>query len=502
MNAPSGKKPGWPGWLSRLAAATGFPFLCGLEAAETEPARVAAPGPAPAGEVRSDSNDGPAEPPQPPPPVAGAGDAARGRVGAEAPEPVFSLPAIYGYAPAVFGRGGARTGRQRWMLSGAVSAGYDDNVLLTPTHGEAVPAVFRDVFVPGAGGSFELQRVLVSPAVPAPERQGSLVGQAGVGGNFQILGRRSLFAVDAGLTWTHYWDRPGTDPDDYNGRLAWSYAYRLTPRLQFSAQFNGAYLSQPDFTRINTPQAQAGGEYFTSNSKADLAYRWTPRISTVLSLSQNALRFADPLAQAGDYDEWILGGQIQYLLGPVWSVSLEGRHGVILYDAASDRDSTTEYLLAGSDFRLSQRLSATLRAGGAFRRFDQSGGQGSSPYGEGTLQYRVSPGSRIELRTRYGFEEPRAAGVQLLSWRTSGNYLQILSSRASLSAGMSYVRQVQTAGLLEETSQTLEGSLRLQYYLTRRFSVNTSYVHTAFDSEGRTQDYYRNRIFLGGEYEF
>jgi hypothetical protein len=429
-------------------------------------------------------------------------ETARGRVGVEAPDPVFSVPPIYGYAPAVFGRGGARTGRNRWTLNGAVSMGYDDNVFLTPTHGEAVPAVFRDLPVNVPGKGTEIQRVLISPEVPAPERQGSLVGMGGVGGNFQILGRRTLFTIDGGINWTHYWDRPGADPDDYNGRMAWSFAYRLTPRLQISAQFNGAYLSQPDFTRINTPLGQAGGEYFSGNSKVDLSYRWTPRLSTVFSVSQNALRFQEKAAQTGDYDEWIVGGQIRYLLSPMWSFVAEGRYGSIFYDAAPDRDSNTQYLLVGSDFQLSPRMSGTVRVGEAVREFDQSGESSGAPYGEGTVVYRLAPGSKVELRSRYGFEEPQAANQELLSWRTSGSYLQILSSRASLSLGMSYLRQVQTTGAVEQISQSFEGSLRVQYYVTRRFSVNANYISTHFDAVGRTQDYYRNRLFLGGEYEF
>ncbi|MEY5011758.1 MAG: putative beta-barrel porin 2 [Verrucomicrobiota bacterium] len=524
MNLTSGKPPCLRGrarwlavWILACAGLNGSSESAAAESgrSESNPARSAT-SPAAASEARETPEEKPAETAVPAPsvPQVKPVESARGRVGVEAPDPVFSVPPIYGYAPAVFGRGVGRTGRNRWTLTSAFSTGYDDNVFITPTHGEAVPAVFREVaeLVPGKG--FEVRRVLVSPAVPAPERQGSLVGQSGVGGNFQILGRRTLFALDAGINWTHYWDRPGTDPDDYNGRLAWSFAYRLTPRLQISAQFNGAYLSQPDFTRINTPLGQAGGEYFSGNAKADISYRWTPRLSSVLSLSENALRNQEPAAQAGDYDEWIVGGQVRYLITPMWSVLMEGRYGFIFYDAAPDRDSSTQYLLVGGDFQLSPRLFGTVRLGGAIREFDESGVSSTAPYGEGTLVYRLAPGSKVELRSRYGFEEPQAANQKLLSWRSSASYLQILSSRASLNLGMNYLRQVQTTsptsptsptgltGTVEQITQSVEGSLRLQYYLTRRFSVNANYVHTLFDAMGKTQDYYRNRLFLGGEYEF
>jgi hypothetical protein len=435
----------------------------------------------------------------------GSGGSGGGSVSArsgDSSEPLFTLPPIYGYPPTVVGGGGARTGRQRLILNGSVSVGYDDNVLLTATHAPGTPAVYREVlgFVEGEG--LRTRKVLVSPEVPAPQRQGSLVAQSGVGMKMQFLSRRSFFSIDAGMGAMHYWDRPGGDQDDYNGQVNVSYGYRVTPRLQISAQVNSAYLSQPDFTRLNTPQAQPGSEYLTTNAKVDLSYRWSPRLTSVLSLSDNALWYQDRTQQVGDFNEWIAGGQLQYLLGPAWSVLVEGRYGAVTYDEDPARDSHTSYLLAGSDFRLTQRLSGSLRLGEAFRSFEEAGEGATSPYVEASMSYRLARSSRVDFRSRYGFEEPSAAGLERRVWRNNATYFQALSARLSLAAGVSYLRQVQTTGELEDLSDTFEGSLRMQYFLTRRFSLNTSYVYTQLKTEQRERDYYRNRFMVGGEYDF
>src|SRR4030095_5336221 len=104
-----------------------------------------------------------------------------------------------------------------------------------------------------------------------PDRKGSLVSRAGFNADMQLFTRRSLFTADLQGNVDHYWDRPGpSGADDFSGALTLAYLYSLTPRLQASATANVAYISQPDFTRINTPERLGASDIVNALGRLNL----------------------------------------------------------------------------------------------------------------------------------------------------------------------------------------------------------------------------------------
>jgi hypothetical protein len=84
------------------------------------------------------------------------------------------------------------------------------------------------------------------------------------------------------------------------------------------------------------------------------------------------------------------------------------------------------------------------------------------------------------------------------------SYVQALSARLSAYAGVNYLHQTDRGigGGEAQGSDTVEGSVRLQYFLTRRVSFNAGCTHTMLRATQAGRDYARNRMSLGMEYQF
>lgn len=413
--------------------------------------------------------------------------------------------------------------------------GYDDNIFQTPSDlGPGQPVlvdpgapesvrfvpVTTTVYVPAFAGPIVYYRPVttttfkkvVTPArkpkieyIKQPEAVGSLVSRANFFFDAQAFTRRSLFTFDLDAHAAYYWNRPApSDKEEYSGSISLSYLYRLTPRLQFSTTANIAYLTQPDIQRVNTPDRLGLGNLISAQARANLSYHWTPRLSAILSVSEDSLTYEETKSQASDSLVTTVGAEVRYLWSPRITLLGEVRHAWTTYPDASGRDSTTEYLLAGGEFTLSARLRATLRLGESVRSFEESGGSSSAPYAEASLSYQLEPTSTLSMSSRYGFEEPPNSLSEVRAWRGSLTYSKSFTQRLSANASVSILsRSTETLATGDATSErTLEGSLGMEYRLTRDLTFNGNFTHTSRTDDAPFSDYRRNVIFLGLEYIF
>ncbi len=454
----------------------------------------------------------------------------------------FSLSSAYGQAAQTFTLGEGRLARPRYRYSVTLSFGYDDNILQSPTVSEAIPEVRQEVLVdPGVpqaifqqvpifrtetrvvNGNFvnvqvptgqtrlvlveparppEFESVVVQPEIPPTERLGSFFARTSASFETQFASRRTVFTFDLRANADYYFDRPN-DQTDLNGSISFNFIRRLTPRMQFSASANLAYLSQPDVRRINTPTRNVG-EYFSTTSKFDLSYRWSPRFTTVSSISANALNYSEPAQQVSNYLETLFGTEARYLWSPRLTVLVEGRYGLTMYPNSPTLESRTAYALMGAEYRYSARLSGTVRAGLSQRTFVETGESSISPYLETTTSWRVLPTAFVTWNNRFGFEEPPDASSQVQSFRTGLSFINAFSARLRGSAGFTYISRTTTNELAESeiTEQTVDANLGVEYQWSRRLSLNGVYSYTDVFSTTKVSDYYRNRIFFGLEYSF
>ncbi len=460
--------------------------------------------------------------------------------GAEAPktsQPSFTVPGFYGQGSTTFFGGSGRLARPRFRAGFTFGIGYDDNlsntpsdntptilpgfsqfvdangntVTVQPTETKTIVVQTGTQFLPGGlqpQPVFETFTVEVpvdvdDTVIPADERQGSLFTRTGLLLEMQRYTPRSLFTLNAVGSLTYYLDK-GEEPIEYNGNFTVSYLYRLTPRLQVTAQANTAYISQPDLSRPNTPQVQTQGDLINALGRLDVEYRITPRLSLSLTSNYSGYRYTEVTEQTGDFDEYTFGIEARYLWKPRWTLLAELRHSITTYLNRTDLDGTTDFLLVGTQFILSPRLSGTLRIGEAIKTFDMSSSAQSAPYVESTVSYRSTARSSVTWNNRFGFEEPQSPNQERLVYRASVAYSYMFSPHLQGSAAVNMVHEITTTegANTDSTQDTFEATLGLEHNVTRNFTVNGGYTFTLSNTNTGLSDYYRNRIFVGGQYTF
>jgi hypothetical protein len=442
--------------------------------------------------------------------------------------PSFTLPGFYGSSATTYTAGQGRLARPRFRYRAELAVGYDDNALQTPS--QLSPEQRLQISLPtpptlepiienririGQGGVVQVVPVVVGfrevkgkPAkfqtIAPQKRTGSIFSRGSFGLDIQLFSPRSLFTFDLNGNVDHYLNRPGLDQTEYNAGVALSYLYRITPRMQTTAQFSAAYLTQPDYSRINTPDVANVGAYINANVKLDLTYRWTPRFTSVLSLSDNALIYEAKTQEGNNYNDTVFGTELRYLWSPRFTALAEVRHSTIKYTTSSVLNSQTLFLLLGSEFKLTQRLAASVRVGESFRTFEQGGDTATTPYMETSLGYRLTQGTVVNWSMRFGFEEPFAAGVERIVFRTGLSLAQVFTARLNGVASLNLLHETNTfeGTQTESTSDIFDATVRLEYAISKRFSVNATYTYTKRGTSEGFIDYDRNRFFIGAQYSF
>ena len=450
--------------------------------------------------------------------------------------PSFTVPGFYGKGSTTFFGGSGRLARPRFRTGFTFGFGYDDNLYSTPSDNtpSIIPGLSQIVDADGnvttaqptetkttvvqtgtkiiSGGLrvpvYETITTTVpvdvpDTVVPANERQGSMFTRVGLNLEMQRYTPRSLFTLDTSGSYNYYWDKD-PDPVDYSGSFSMTYLYRFTPRLQVTAQANFAYISQPDLSRPNTPQREIQGDLLNGLARLDLAYRITPRLSLSASLNYDGNRYTESAEQSSDFDEYTLGIEARYLWTPRWTLLAEYRHAINTYLNRDDLDSSTEYLIFGTEFILSPRLSGTLRIGGAVKTFDQGSGSQTAPYVESAVTYRSTARSSVVWSNRFGFEEPQSPDQERLVYRSTIAYKYVFTPHLEGSLGVNIVHELTTSENtdVDSTVDTFEATLGLEYQMTRHFNLNGNYSFTLSNTNTGLADYYRNRISVGGQYNF
>jgi len=443
--------------------------------------------------------------------------------------PTFTLPGFYGASATTFTAGQGRLARPRFRYNVSTAVGYDDNVLQAPTERgpvqeflvslptpDTIEPIFENRIRIGQGGQREVVQVVTGfrtvkgkaaefETIQPQERVGSFFARAAGGLDIQLYSARSLFTFDLHGSADHYFSRPSDRSTDYTGGLSVSYLYRVTPRMQVTAQVSASYLTEPDFSRINSSAAINAGAYITYSSRFDLSYRWAPRFTTLLSLSDGGLFYDDEQLAGSNYNDTTAGAEFRFLWSPRFTALAELRASMTAYPDNPILDSHTYYLLLGAEFKLTQRLGATLRLGESVRSFDEGEtGAASTPYVETNVAYRLAIGTVVNWNARFGFEEPFAPGVERVVFRSGISLAQVFSARLNgfLSLNVAHETSTQEGVNSESTSDYFDANLRFEYAITKRFSLNATYSYSQRATSFKVSDFYRNRIFLGAEYTF
>jgi hypothetical protein len=450
------------------------------------------------------------------------------------PKPTsYTIEGFYGQGRKTLNKGEGRLGKLHFHTYVSVSTGYDDNYESVPSGGApvkvlngifdfipGVPAgtpIIKDELVYLGGGLVGVRPVLVGftktdqPAqiiphfdtVPPPERKSSFLTRGTLGVDLQRTTRHSFLTLATSGGASYYWNK-AKDPLDYNGAVKGVLLYRFTPHLRVTESLDATYTTQPDLARLDTPTRPTVGPFLSINSRTDVKFRYTPRVSATGTVSYDAVRYTNSLEQVGDHNGVTLGLQAEYLWNPHYTLTTELRHNIISYPNQGTRDSATEFFLVGTDFTYSRRLDGSLRLGVTEKAVD-GGDATMSPYVESTLNYRANSHSVLQWASRFGFEEPDAANEERRVLRTGLNYAYSFTPRLRGSLGVNLL-QARTSTLGGTSSNieelTYDSTAALDYTVNRHFSLNLSYSFTDVASDQELRSYYRNQIFFGGSYQF
>ncbi len=353
-----------------------------------------------------------------------------------------------------------------FKFSADILQGYDNNINTTPVNEEE--SLFTNVRI-GTVGSFGNARTNVN--------------------------------VNLGAGLTYFYDRETGDDVDYTVSAGLGLTHRLTPRLILSLTTTQQIQSEPDFALVGAASRRTDSEYLYGASRIDVAYQWTSRFQTVTSYTlTNLFYFENDNRRAEDRLQHFLGQQFRYLWTPTTTLVAEYRFGYVdVLDA--ERDSYSNYILAGADFVFSPRLSGGFRGGVEIREFDE-GSSNTSPFAEGNLAYAYGPyGSRLQAVVRYGQEQPADVFSQSRETFRIGLTLNH-GFTPRLSAQLeAYYQNNDTSGRggLQDafTEDIYDFVAGLRFALTQDISLRGGYSYTVIESTDDFREYDRSRIYAG-----
>jgi len=337
--------------------------------------------------------------------------------------------------------------------------------------------------------------------------QDSFFTNAGVLLNYDFGSPRTQMSLQAGAGVTYYWDHiqnAGVDNNDYdiNTNLSFSLTYKATPRLTLSTVDYVTYQTEPDFALAQGINRRSGNFFYTQD-KGTVIYLWAPRFSTATSYTLGALRYDESsIAFFEDRIENTFGNEFRFLLWPTTTLVGEYRFQIVSYESIN-RDSTTNFALAGFDHNFNPRLNMSFRGGAEFRDYDV-GASRSSPYFESTVNYAVGKQTSVSWTARYAIEEPDILlNPSRETFRTGLQAKHDFTPRISGSLGAYYEHDdfqgINTVSVISPafTEESVDVALSLRYTLNHYFGIEAGYNHTEVWSDVVLREYSRNRYWAG-----
>ncbi len=299
-------------------------------------------------------------------------------------------------------------------------------------------------------------------------------------------GRQTAMNFNANYSPLYYWDAPaGVDDFQNNGRVGFDYRHRVNPRLTITDSFYAAYEVEPDYN-IGATVARRLDPYFYGHNSLSAAYAWNRRFSTVTSWIISGVWYD---GTGTDYYTNVLANEWRYAFNRVTTGTFTYRFAFTNSDALFG-DYNSHYFLIGADHRFSPRLSGSVRAGAELRDAD-TGGNDSTPYLEGALNYTVSRRTNVRWYAVYGF--PTDGTVGDADIRTGLTATHRFDSRLSGNLGLHYI----ASNSFVTDQDTFALSAGFDYILYKNVSLNGGYSYTTSGSTLPGSDFERHMLQLG-----
>ena len=307
------------------------------------------------------------------------------------------------------------------------------------------------------------------------------------------------------LSLDHFNNRPGKKTLDSHtliGRVA--HAFTQSTNVDLSDNF--LVQKNPESVLnglpVNTDQS------FKSN-EVDGSFTTDISPKAEVTVKVRSLIFRYDAARLGadlDRTENLYGVSGSYAVLPELKAVGEYRHQDIDYtDAGSTKDKSSNYLLAGADYNVAKKVTASGRLGYEWRHRDGERND-TSPYVELTTKYDYAPGSYVTAGYVYTLEE--SSNVTLYTDtqvnRFFVNVQHALTGLITASASIDWEpSQLQgRRGLPDVDENTTRLGVALTYLPTKNWAISASYDYDKVSSDDAARELNRNRMGLTARYSF
>lgn len=310
---------------------------------------------------------------------------------------------------------------------------------------------------------------------------------------------QTFFSADYDLQILIFENRPGSDDVITNNYLNARIDHTFAPNIFASISDNFSYTQNPESAVVAGGVLQTDQSYFYN--QVELQARWN--ITEIWSLEgkfRNQFWFYDDNALADQLDriQYATGVELGYQFLP--ELNLIGEYRFEYNDYTNDsppKSNYSNYILAGFDYDLTERLIILLR-GGAEIRIREGNPDRSSPYGEVTAVYSLTERSYVTGGFSYGIFETTdtTSFLDQENLDLTLDFEYFVLPKVALSGSLAYqYAQLNGRGAVADANEyTYRAGVGVTYLITDNWAVWVDYDYDFVDSQVPGRNQVRNRV--------
>jgi hypothetical protein len=321
------------------------------------------------------------------------------------------------------------------------------------------------------------------------------------------LTEETFVSADFHPTVDYFDNRPGEKTvysQEIDARLA--HAFSKTSVLDLTDTYS--YNQNPEALLNGTP---VNSDQTLQSNEFDGRYSFAPteKLGLVLKARSVYFDYTDPTL-GGELNRFenLYGLEFDYTLLPDLKLAGEYRHQDIDYtNEPGTKNKHTDFLMAGFDYNIGPKLTASVRVGGEYRRRDGLSDE-TSPYVEVSGKYDYAKGSFVSAGYTYSFEET-SNPLLFSDERTNRMFVNVQHAFSALitgSASFDYepsrldgLPSVPQADIEEDSTHA---GVAVSYLPTKNWTVTASYDYDFVDSGLSNRGLNRSRYGLSATFVF
>jgi predicted porin len=269
-----------------------------------------------------------------------------------------------------------------------------------------------------------------------------------------------------------------------------------------------------NFSIERNPESDLAGVPINSNqsfnnNELDATFETDLTAKAGLKIKAQSVIYHYEAARLGtslDRTENLFGVSGDYAVLPELKTVGEYRHQIIDYRlAVGNKDKDSDFLLAGADYELAKKVTASGRVGFEHRHRDAERDE-SAPYAELTTKFDYAQGSYLSAGYVYTLEE--SSNVDLYTDTQVNRFFvnvqhaltALITASGSLDYEPSQLKGRRGTPDVNETTTRL--GFALSYLPTKNWTISLSYDHDNVSSGDPTRGQVRNREGLNAKYSF